>query len=631
MSGKNAEPIGYRLADIYIDVGTRQVRRGETVLQLPGLTFDLLLALARRAPNVVTSGELMNEVWAGRVVNDETVAKRVELVRGALGDDSREARYIAVVRGRGYRVIAAVEAVDERSAVAPQPATLASPQRSRRLLPIALAALLIAAAAGAWWMWPPDAAQPLAHSPAQKGSRPALAVLPLDNLSSGDSGQYFADGMHDALIADLSKASGIKVISRTSTLPYRESGKSLAVIAQELGVDLIMEGSVLRADDRVRITVQLLDASDSHLWAEHYEGDLRDVLKLQSEVARSVAQAVKVKLSPMENSRLSGQRPVNVESYELYLEGKELIESPQPDSFDAGVTLLTRAAEIDPTSALPYARLALAYTNRAHAPGASKSQYPRATAYALQAVGLDENLADGHAALAELQLYFHWDWPAAEKSFRRVFELAPSLAPAHGHYAWLRVLHDDYPGAIAELRLASELDPNHPLWPSWLAWVQMLDGDFASAEKQLRVVLQKHPKFPVAWHVLGQTLLRLGRNEDAIAAFSKAGEASPNWSWGLAQGLAFAGRIDEARALARELEAREFPDAWGLAEVYCAIGDLDRAVHWVEQGYETRRDWMPWIKVNTFNQPLYNDKRFQEILRRMDLPESPAATARNGR
>ena len=151
----------------------------------------------------------------------------------------------------------------------------------------------------------------------------------------------------------------------------------------------------------------------------------------------------------------------------------------------------------------------------------------------------------------------------------------------------------------------------------------MLSGDFMSAEKECGAVLQKHPKFPVAYHVLGQTLLRLNRTEDAIEAFRKAGEANANWSWGLAQGLAFAGRIDEARALARELEAREFPDAWALAEVYSAIGDLDRAVHWVEQGYEARRDWMPWIKANTFNEPLYNDKRFQEILRRLDLPQQP--------
>ena len=621
MSGNDAGPVGYRMADIYIDVGTRQVRRGDAVLQLPGLTFDLLLALVRRTPNVVTSGELMNEVWAGRVVNDETVAKRVELVRDALGDDSREARYIAVVRGRGYRVIAAVEGVNERSAVATQPATMVSPQRARRVLPIALAVVLVAAAAGSWWLWPRDATQPSVHAAAQNASRPSLAVLPLDNLSSGESSEYFAAGMHDALIADLSRASGIKVISRTSTLPYRASGKSLAVIARELGVDMVMEGSVLRAGDRVRITVQLLDASDTHLWAEHYDGDLRDVLKLQSEVARAVAQAVKVKLSPLEDSRLSGQRAVNVESYELYLKGRELIESPRPDGFDAGVALLTRAAEIDPTSALPYARLALAYSLRAHAPGAGKSLYPHATAYALQAIGLDENLADGHEALAEMRLYYHWDWKGAEESFRKVFELAPSLAPAHAHYGWLRVLHDDYPGAIAELRLASELDPHDPLWPSWLAWVQMLSGEFASAEDVLRTVLLKHPDFPVAYHVLGQTLLRLNRTDDAIAAFRKAGKANPNWSWGLAQGLAFAGRMDEARALARELETRKFPDAWALTEIYCATGDLDRAVHWVEQGYETRRDWMPWIKSNTFNEPLYTNKRFREILRRMDLPE----------
>ena len=165
MSGKETRSrCGYRMADIYIDVGTRQVRRGDTVLQFPGLTFDLLLALVRRAPNVVTSGELMSEVWAGRVVNDETVAKRVELVRDALGDDSREARYIAVVRGRGYRVIAAVEAVDDAAPLLPTRDRY-SPQRSRRVLPIALAALLIAVAAGAWWLWPRDAAQPSAQIP----------------------------------------------------------------------------------------------------------------------------------------------------------------------------------------------------------------------------------------------------------------------------------------------------------------------------------------------------------------------------------------------------------------------------------------------------------------------------------
>ena len=616
MSVTDAGPAGYRMADIHIDPGTRQVRRGDTVLQLPGLSFDLLLALARRAPNMVSSGELMSEVWAGRVVNDETVAKRVELVRDALGDDSRESRYIAVVRGRGYRIVADVEALA-------QLAPVIRPKPSRPGLRIALAVVALAAGvAGALW-WRSggvarDPAEILAHLPA----RPALAVLPLENLSEVESGEYFAAGMHDALIADLSRASGFKVISRTSTLPYRDSGKSLSEIAEELGVDLVMEGTVLRAENRVRITVQLLDADDTHLWAEHYEGDLRNVLELQSRVARSVAQAVKIKLTPVEVARLAEQRPVNVEGYELYLQGSELLASRTPDGFEKGIALLTRAAELDPASALPAARLARAYATRAHAPGAAKSLYPRATAYALQAIGLDENLADGHAALAEMRLYFHWDWKGAEESFRKVFELTPSFAPAHAHYGWLRVLHEDYAGAIAELRIATELDPGKPLWRTWLAWVQMLSGDFASAETELRAVMRTHPEFPDAYHVLGQTLLRLGRNEAAMASFRKAAELSPDWSWGLGQGLAFTGKIEEARAIARELENVEAPDAWALAEVYCATGDLDRAVYWIEQGYDARRDWMPWTKANTFLAPIHDHPRFREIVRRLDLPQS---------
>jgi TolB-like protein/DNA-binding winged helix-turn-helix (wHTH) protein/Flp pilus assembly protein TadD len=616
MSGTDAGPEGYRMADIHIDPGTRQVRRGETVLQLPGLSFDLLLALLRRAPNMVNSDELMREVWAGRVVNDETVAKRVELVRDALGDDSRESRYIAVVRGRGYRIVANVEPVG---------ALPASAIRTKHPGPgLRIAAAIVAAAGiGALWWWrSDDAAQRPADVLALIPARPALAVLPLDNLSDGASGEYFAAGMHDALIADLSKASGIKVISRTSTLPYRDSGKSLSVIAKELGVNLVMEGTVLRAEDRVRITLQLLDAGDTHLWAEHYEGDLRNVLELQSQVARSVAQAVKVKLSPAEDARLAGQRPVNIESYELYLQGKAAIETHTPGGFDEGITLLTRAAELDPASALPAARLALAYSMRAHAPGAAKSLFPRATAYALQAIGLDENLADGHEALAEMRLYFHWDWKGADESFRKVFELTPSFAAAHAHYGWLRVLHDDYPGATAELRLASELDPNQPLWRTWLAWVQMLGGDFVSAERELRAVLHNHPAFPDAHHVLGQTLLRLGRNDAAVASFRRAAELSPRWSWGLGQGLAFSGQIEEARAVGRRLEKVDDPDAWALAEVYCATGDLDRAVHWIEQGYDARRDWMPWIKANTFLAPIHDHPRFREIVRRLDLPQS---------
>lgn len=257
MSATSSEPSAYRVGDVFIDVGTRQVSRDGNLLQLPPLSFDLLLALVRRAPDAVSSGELMEQVWTGRVVNDETIAKRVELVREALGDDSRQSRYIALVRGHGYRVTAHVEPAT-RTAFVPA----AVPESRRRAWPVAFTigvAVVLAATAVALWVLRKDAPESRrVASPAAVPDRIALAVLPLDDLSTGNTEEYFAAGMHDALITDLSRASAIKVISRTSTLPYRDTGKSLSAIAGELGVNLVMEGSVLRADDRVRITVQLL-------------------------------------------------------------------------------------------------------------------------------------------------------------------------------------------------------------------------------------------------------------------------------------------------------------------------------------------------------------------------------------
>ena len=219
-----------------------------------------------------------------------------------------------------------------------------------------------------------------------------------------------------------------------------------------------------------------------------------------------------------------------------------------------------------------------------------------------------------------MRLYFHWDWPAAEQSFRKVFELNPNAAATHAHYGWFRVLHDDWPGAIAEAKLAAELDPKDPLWGCWHAWLYMLHDEYAPAETELRRVLAANPDYPCANHVLGQTLIRLGRHEEALTAFHKAADASPRWSWGLPQGLALVGRKDEARVLAERLESAEFPDAWGLAEVYTALGDHDRALKWIEYGYEIRRDWIPWVKANTFLAPLRAEPRFKEVLRRLDLP-----------
>jgi len=574
MSMPQREATAYRVGDLSIDLGTRQVSRAGQLLPLPRLSYDLLIALVRRAPNVLTSDELMATVWAGRVVNEETVAKRIELVREALGDDSRASRYIALVRGHGYRLTAEVE-----------------PLRS------------VAQAVSA----PPRA-------------QLALAVLPLDDLSPGASEGYFAAGLHDALITDLSKARALRVISRTSTLPYQKTLLSLPAIATELGVDLIIEGSVLRAGDRVRITVQLVAANDAHVWAESYDGDLRDVLRLQSEVARAVTRAVKVSLTPDESTRMTTLRQVNTDGYELYLKGRDFLDRMTPEGFETGLALLHRATQVDPSDPLPYSRLALAYNFIGHTPGSSKSSFPRGAAAALQALGLDDGIAEAHLALAEARLYFHWDWRAAEESFRQALEINPSLAAAHAHFAWLHLINGRVERAFTESQLAVAFDPRQPLWICWHGWLHLWREEFEAAIRDQRAALEIDPNHPVANFVLGQALSALGRHEEALAAAGKAAAASPRWSWGLGQALAFAGRHDEARSFAAKLSSNNPPDPWALAEVYTALGDSNAALGWLEAGYESRRDWMPWMQANYFFRPLFAEARFREVVRRLDLP-----------
>lgn len=614
----------YRVGDLIVDVGTREVSRGDTLLSLPRLSFELLLALVRNAPNVLSNEELMAQVWPGRVVNDETVAKRVELVREALGDDSRQPRYVALVRGHGYRIAAPVERLEPAAVGAVRSGATHERTRTSSLPRWALIGALAAAAIfpGAFFLThnskAPASAPAAALVPTHKMS---IAVLPLENLSRDREQDYVAAGMHEALITDLSKAGALKVISRTSTLPYRDSGKSLQQIAEELGVDLVMEGSVLRDGNRIRVTVQLLDANDAHLWAETYEREVRDVLRMQSELAQAVAQAVDITLTPFERQRMNVRRDVNPETYELYLKGAYYLSQWTQEGNEKGIAFLHRATRIDPSDPLPFAKLALAYSRIGHAPGAAKSAFPRSTAAALQALGLDDGIAEAHLALAENNLYFHWDWEAAEASLKKALEINPSLAEAHAHYAWLHVIHGRLPRALEEMNLAIELDPQEPTWVAWHGWISNWCGRHEAAVEQLNKALAMDPEQTVANFVLGQAYAALGRHEEAAAAFAKAAAKSPKWAWGLAQGHALAGNHAEARAFALKLAQEENADPWALAEIFVALGDHDAALTWLEKGYEIRRDWMPWMQSNSFFEPLRDEPRFKEIVRRLNLPQ----------
>ncbi len=454
----------------------------------------------------------------------------------------------------------------------------------------------------------------------------SLAVLPLENLSHDPEQDYFADGMTEALIADLGKISALRVISRTSVMRYKAAPPQGGIreIAQQLNVDAVVEGSVLRAGDRVRITAQLIDAkTDRHLWAQSYERDLRDILALQSEVARAITEEIKVKVTPQEQARLARARPVNPEAYEAYLRGKFYLYQFTPQGIEKGLAYLQRAVDKDPGDPLAHAGLALGYSLiGSHSPAPPVDANPRAKAATLKAIELDETLAEAQAALAQDKLYNQWDWAGAEKGFRRALELNPSLPEAHAHYAWYLNLFGSQEEALAEMKRAHQVDPLTALWATWLGDLNWIVGENDKAIEYFQESLELDPDLPWTFHMLGFAYSAKGMHEEAIAAHRKAVAEVPGWKWSLGHAYAMAGRRAEARKIAAQLEVESQTkpvDAFGLVLLYTALGEKDEAIRWAEAAYKNRHPFTPWFKSPLFKL-LRSDSRFQDLLRRMNFP-----------
>ena len=458
---------------------------------------------------------------------------------------------------------------------------------------------------------------------ASPGRIKSLAVLPLKNLTGDPEQEYFADGMTEALIANLGKIGALQVRSRTSIMQYKGVKKPLPEIARELNVDAVVEGSVLRVAEQVRITAQLIHApTDTHLWAESYERDLGDVLALQREVARAIAREIKVAVTTTEETRLASARRVNPETYEAYLKGMFHLNKMTPEGTEKGLDYLRQAIEKDPADPLAYAGLACGYSIIGHGPAPSPEALPRAKAAALKALELDETLAEAHAALAEVKLYYDWDWAGAEQAFQRALELNPNLAEAHGHYAWYLVLLGRLDEGLAEMKRAQELDPLAPIYSAWLGQQYWGAGQYEEAIDEARKSLELNPDFPIGLYVLGAVYATKGMYEEAIAEHQKVGAVAPDWGWGLGHTYALAGQRDEALNVLAELgEEYQQRNAWGVAEIYAALGEKDEAFRWLEAGYEYRHNWIPWMGWNPNYESLRDDPRFGDLLRRLNLPE----------
>jgi serine/threonine protein kinase/tetratricopeptide (TPR) repeat protein len=449
----------------------------------------------------------------------------------------------------------------------------------------------------------------------------SIAVLPFENLSGDPDQEYFADGMTEALITDLSRIGALMVISRTSVMRFKDSELSLPEIALELGVEAVVSGSVQREADQVRITTQLIDAAtDRNLWAESFQRELEGVLALQSDLASAIAESIAVEISPGEKNRLSATRTINPETYEAYLRGIHHLKKGTSEGFAKGMEYLHQAVDIDPADPLAHAGLASGYVLLGHNTGDAEA-FKKAKAAARKAVAIDENLAEAQTALADVLMYYDWDWEGAELAFERAIELSPSQAEAHAQYSWLHIIRGDVDRAVATAELAQELDPLAPVYTLWMAEIYRTAGRYEEALVEADKAFELNPGWSYVYYSRSKTYLDLGRFDDAVAEARLAAEAAPFWLPTLGIALTAAGQREEAGRLLEEMTAA--PDRGYILVFFASFqalyGDLDGAIATLEKGYEIRDGLMPWIGSWIDYGDLRTDPRFQELLVRMNL------------
>jgi TolB-like protein/Tfp pilus assembly protein PilF len=455
----------------------------------------------------------------------------------------------------------------------------------------------------------------------------SIAVLPLANLSQ-DSGQdYLADGLTEALTTDLGKLKDLRVISRTSTVRYKGTKKSIPEIARELQVGAVVEGAVLRAGDRVRITAQLIAApEDRHVWAESYDRDVRDVLALQADVARAIAVQIRGQLS---GDRVSPGAVVrDPEAYELYLKGRYARDQGSEQGLKLAFQYFREALEKDPQYAPAYAGLADCY---ARLPFYSETPpaeaFPKAKAAAEKALQLDETLAEAHVSIAYVKTYYDWDWAAAEKEFRKALELNASNADAHHSYSRLLASLGRLEEARAELTRAGELDPLSLLIQANRGVISYFGRQYEQAVRELKDASRVDPKFFVPYWGLGLCYEQMARYEDAVGQLQKAIDLSGRGANGIASlGHAYglAGRRDEALKILQELETRSkerYVSAYQMALVHLGLQQNDAAMQQLEAAFQERSTLLTYLKMDPRFDPLRSDARFKGLLGRIGLPQ----------
>ena len=606
-----------------LDLRAGELRKSGSRIRLQEQPLRVLQALLERPGAVVTREELRQRLWpeGTRVDVERSLTKALVRLRDALGDDADSPRFVETLPRHGYRFIASVVpdgAPAGQSANVPSEAMPRRPVRWQLTVGVAAAVLVSLAIA-------------LGSHRSRAALAPglgiqSLAVLPLRNLS-GDPGQnYFAQGLTDELTTNLARIHSLRVVSATSTLQFAEGHEPLGTIASTLRVDAIVEGSVTRSGDRVRVTAQLIDArSDAHLWAESYERELGAVLDVQDTIALEIASQVNAKLTGGERAVLSAHHGISADALEAYLRGRNELTKQSKEAIQAGIRYFQRTVDLEPLFAPGYAGLAASYNLTAnYAVLPPRVAFPRAKVAARRALEIDSSLGAAHAALAMARHHNDWDWPGAEAEYRQAIALSPGdpgIRLRFGEFLSNSGRHDE---ALSQLAVARELDPLSMLIATNTGRFLYHARRYDAAIRELQQSVTVSPSRLFTWVFLGMTYDEKGMHTEALQSFERAAQVSHGaLGVGAAHAYATAGRTEEARRLLGNLEADsrddDVRDWFFFAGVHAALGEKDVAFAWLEQALENDDYFLTFAGESPWMDPLRSDPRFGELLRRIGV------------
>jgi TolB-like protein/DNA-binding winged helix-turn-helix (wHTH) protein/Flp pilus assembly protein TadD len=637
----------------YVDFGRfrllpdrRELRADGVAIELGSRAFDVLVVLTEARGALVTKDEILSRVWPDTVVEENNLVVQISTLRRALGSDRD---FIKTVSGRGYQFVAEIRMSSPEeaahSALSSELATsvssvIAHPtdpgEGSDR--PVGVIAITDVGSSVRRRSRPFDR-RSFASGLTRLFSRTSysrnqalprirsVAVLPLESLSSDPLQDYFADGMTDELITALAQISALRVISRTSVMTYKRVRKLLSEIARELNVEAVVEGTVLRFGDRVRITAQLIELPlERHIWAQSFEGDLRDTLALQHSVARTIAEGIGAAVNQQEHAALQNVKPVNPVAYDAYLKGRFFLNKRTGDGLKTAIEYFSHAIETAPTYAAAHAALADAYAlagDWKYGVLSPREAFMQAEAAATKALTLDESLGEAHAALAFVLDLYAWNWASAETEYKRAIELNPGYPTAHQWYSWHLLMMGRNSEGIRELRQAENLDPLSLIISADIADAFCVSHLYDEAVEQSKKALEMDPNFAVGHYELGQALLQKNIYDAAIVELKRAIELSGHsgaFDSYLGYAYAVSGQKEEAIKILNDLEAEydQNPSVGAdIAFIYLGLGDHDQAIISLNKACEAR--FKASILLRPAFDPLRSDIRFQDLLRRIGL------------